>query len=114
MYTRQTFTDRIGSRDSQKRFALLIRPCWSDSINQSNGIIDLSSELIRGSEGWPKLTNTPVGFPESSRTISPPSIVAGRSPRSFKMAGETHSAWISIRWSDIGNPLRIGDASRSA
>jgi hypothetical protein len=51
MYTRQTFTDRIGSRDSQKRFALLIRPCWSDSINQSNGIINLSSELIRGSEG---------------------------------------------------------------
>jgi hypothetical protein len=51
MYTRQTFTDCISRRDAQERFALLIRPCWSDSINQSNGIINLSSELIRGSEG---------------------------------------------------------------
>ena len=90
MYRRQTFTDCISSRDTQERFSLRIRPCWSDRFNEPYSIVDLSSAAPGNSVV--RLTNRPVGFPSSSLTISPPSIVAGKSPRSFKMAGETHSA----------------------
>jgi len=45
MNPHQSFTDCIGSCYTQESLSLDIRPWWSDSVDQSNGIIDLSSAL---------------------------------------------------------------------
>ena len=45
MYPHQAFTDRIGSCYTQESLSLNIRPWWSDSVDQPNGIINLPSAL---------------------------------------------------------------------
>jgi len=45
MNPHQAFADCIGGCYTQESLPLDIRPWWSDSVDQSNGIIDLPSAL---------------------------------------------------------------------
>ena len=58
--------------------------------------------------------NSPEGFPSSSRTITPPSIVSGKGSLSAIAFLEHQNAWPSLLNKTIGRLRTIGSASRSA
>lgn len=55
----------------------------------------------------------PVGLPNESRTMTPPSTSVGRGSIERSTAWDTQSMWPSLLWSTTGRPATIGSASRA-
>lgn len=58
--------------------------------------------------------NTPVGFPDASRLMIPPSTSGRSSGMSSRTRFDTHNACTSTRRSAIGLPARKGSRSKSS
>jgi len=116
MYRREAIRKRLLDCQIVKSSNLLITPGgnWDKIhciINEYSYMIKISfcaktEKVLR--------IKIPVGFPSSSRRMSPPSTFSGRLLIRSRTAQETQRAWPSTRLSEIRRPFSNGSESRSA